>query len=73
MVKLYQTLAESLTEPVLFDWDAMLMNGRRDLDNIGSYRTHVEPMQIVSGSDDNRKFHYEALPSKHVADIPAIF
>jgi len=39
---------------------------RRDLDSIGGYRTHTEPMQIVSGPDYARKIHYEAPPSKQI-------
>ncbi|KLV36035.1 hypothetical protein [Piscirickettsia salmonis] len=66
MVKLYQSIAEPLTETMLFDWHKMLMNGRRDLDDIDSYRSHAESMQIVSGPDYNRKIHYEAPPSQNV-------
>lgn len=67
MVNLYKTLPDPLDEFTLFEWHKMLMNGRRDLDEIGSYRRHVEPMQIVSGPDYARKIHYEAPPSAQVA------
>lgn len=30
-------------------WHSMLTLGRRDLRDIGSYRTYEEPMQIISG------------------------
>ncbi|ALA25049.1 cell filamentation protein Fic [Piscirickettsia salmonis] len=73
MVKLYQNIAEPLTETMLFDWHKMLMNGRRDLDYIGSYRSHAEAMQIVSGPDYNRKIHYEAPPSQNVASEMSTF
>lgn len=66
MVNLYKTLSASLDKSVLFEWHQMLMNGRRDLDEIGSYRTHVEAMQIVSGPDYDCKVHYEAPPSAQV-------
>ncbi len=66
MVNLYKTLPDPLDESTLFEWHQMLMNGRRDLDGIGSYRTHVEAMQIVSGPDYDRKVHYEAPPSVQV-------
>src|SRR3546814_1420335 len=45
----------------------MLMNGRRDLADIGRYRTHVDPMQIVSGDLHAPRVHYEAPPSDSVS------
>lgn len=44
----------------------MLLNGRRDIRNIGGYRTHSEPMQIVSGAVHRPKVHFEAPPSSGV-------
>ena len=42
----------------------MLINDRRDLVDIDRYRTHEDPIQIVSGARiDKKKIHYEALPS----------
>lgn len=66
MVNLYRSLDTPLSETDLFEWHKMLMNGRRDLENIGAYRTHTEAMQIVSGPDYDHKVHYEAPPSKLV-------
>lgn len=66
MVDLQRNLTIPLTENHLFEWHRMLLNGRRDIDNIGTYRTHIEPMQIVSGPDYARKIHFEAPPSKRV-------
>lgn len=66
MVNLYKTLSDPLDEFTLFEWHKMLMNGRRDLDEIGVYRTHIESMKIVSGPDYDRKVHYEAPPSAQV-------
>ena len=64
MVNLYQTYDEPLTNEYLFEWHKMLTNGRRDLVDIGRYRTHEDPMQIVSGARmDKKKVHYEAPPS----------
>lgn len=50
MADLYRRYAERLTDQILFDWHAMLMNGRRDVADVGAYRTHADPMQIVSGA-----------------------
>ncbi len=63
MVDLYQHFATRLTDETLFEWHRMLTNGRRDLFDIGCYRTHQEPMQIVSGSMNKPIVHYEAPPS----------
>jgi Fic family protein len=42
------------------------MNGRRDLTDVGRYRTHSDAMQLVSGSIHDPKIHFEAPPSKNV-------
>lgn len=68
MVNLYQTYALPLTHKTLFDWHFMLTRSRRDLYNIGSYRTHEDAMQIVSGSVDRPKIHFEAPSSMMVPD-----
>jgi Fic family protein len=51
---------------MLFQWHALLLNGRRDLADIGRYRTHTDPMQIVSGALHAPKVHFEAPPSHAV-------
>lgn len=63
MVNLYQTYDAPLTDEYLFQWHRMLTNGRRDLTDIGRYRTHEDPMQVVSGRLDRQTVHYEAPPS----------
>lgn len=67
MVDVYNTYAAPLKHETLFRWHKMLTNGRRDLRDIGCYRTHNEPMQIVSSSLHEPKVHYEAPPSKAVS------
>lgn len=66
MVDLYQSYAEPLSSKKMFDWHKMLTSGRNDLTDIGRYRTHDEPMQIVSGADYASKIHFEAPPSDQV-------
>lgn len=68
MADLYRTYAEPLTDEMLWRWHAMLLNGRRDLQEIGHYRTHSDPMQIVSGAVYASKVHFEAPPSERVPD-----
>jgi len=64
MVDLDKNFNVPLSDQMLCNWHDMLMNGRRDLQNIGSYRTHEEAMQIVSGSIGKSKVHFEAPPSR---------
>lgn len=66
MMDLYRSFAEPLTHETMFRWHGMLTAGRRDLKNIGAYRTHDEPMQIISGPIGNPKIHFEAPPSAAV-------
>jgi len=66
MVNLYQSYATPLTEFALCDWHLMLTSMRRDLQNVGRYRTQEDEMQVVSGSFHKPKVHFEAPPSKIV-------
>lgn len=66
MLDLYRNFAAPLSDKTMFDWHAMLLSGDASLQAIGRYRTHPEPMQVVSGPDYRRKVHFEAPPSAHV-------
>jgi Fic family protein len=66
MVDLYQSSQEPLTHEKLYTCYSMLTNGRRDLDNIGQYRTHSAPVQVVSGPLGREKIHFEGPPSSQV-------
>lgn len=66
MVDVLQTFAPTLTQETLCAWQAMVTNGRRDLVDIGQYRTHAEPMQIVSARADKHVVYFEAPPSERV-------
>ncbi|MGE5943569.1 MAG: Fic family protein [Flavobacteriales bacterium] len=63
MVDLYRNYHETLTHEQLFNWHKMLTNGRRDLTDVGKYRTHGDAMQVVSGRLDKPTVHFEAPPS----------
>lgn len=67
MVDLYRSFADPLTDAALFRWHTMLTGHDRSIDVVGGYRTHRDPMQVVSGTDDKRTVHFEAPPSKRVA------
>ncbi len=73
MVDLYRNFGTPLNDALLFRWHEMLMNGRRDLKDIGRYRTGEDPMQIVSGAIHAPKVHYEAPPSATLGAEMAAF
>lgn len=62
----FKTYSNSLDHETLFAWHGMVAGGRLDLDMIGRYRDHAEPMQIVSGAGLKRRVHFEAPPSEKV-------
>ncbi|HXH48689.1 MAG TPA: Fic family protein [Terriglobia bacterium] len=66
MVDLYKTFSAPMSDGMLFNWHQMLMSGRRNLTDIGSYRTSTEPMQVVSGPMGAPRIHFEAPSSKEV-------
>jgi Fic family protein len=46
----------------------MLMRGERRINVIGGYRTHSDPMQVVSGRAHDPKVHFEAPPSSRMPE-----
>jgi Fic family protein len=66
MVDLYRNYNTPLTQEQLFNWHKMLTSGRRDLTDVGKYRTHDDAMQVVSGRLDKPTVHFEAPPSQKV-------
>lgn len=66
MTDLYKHFDKPLSHATLFNWHKMLTSGRQDLKDIGRYRAHEDPMQIVSSRVDKPKIHFEAPPSKSV-------
>lgn len=73
MVEVYRTWNDPLVEETLFQWHSMLTLGRRDLVDMGRYRTTEEAMQVVSGALDRRTVHYEAPPSDRMAQEMELF
>lgn len=67
MVDLYRSFSEPLSHEMLFRWHKMVVSGRRDLKDVGRFRTGTEPMQVVSGRIDGARVHFEAPPSSQVA------
>ncbi len=65
MIAVRKTYKEALNEKKLFDWHKMLLDAVKGMET-GVWRTHEEPMQVVSGALGKEKVHYEAPPSKQV-------
>ena len=59
---------EELNHERLFSWHQAIFSNERSIKKIsvGGYRTHMEPMQIVSGLYRKEKVHYIAPPSAKV-------
>lgn len=60
-----KTFQEPLNEQILFKWHVMLMADTRRV-QIGKWRDHPEPMQVISGAIGKEKIHFEAPPSDKV-------
>ncbi|WP_190810904.1 Fic family protein [Flagellimonas sp. S3867] len=65
MLAVRNGFSEPLTTQILFGWHNMLLKGN-NLVQVGKWRTHEEPMQIVSGAMGREVVHFEAPPSKRV-------
>ncbi len=68
MVDLYKHSDQPLSHKMLYQWHKHVTKGRADLREIGSYRTHPEPMQVVSGKIYDPNVHFQAPPSEQVPD-----
>lgn len=66
MLMAYQDYASPLSSYTLFSWHKLLMSDRSDIDNIGAYRTHTEPMLIASGGIRSPTIHFQAPPSEQI-------
>lgn len=65
MLAIRKHFSVPLTEKMLFDWHTMLMKGSKGIE-IGQWRSHQEPMQIVSGAIGREIVHFQAPPSSTV-------
>ena len=60
-----ETFSEPLTQEKLFAWHSSLMMGTKNV-LVGSWRTHSEPMQVISGALGKQKVHFEAPSSSSI-------
>ncbi len=73
MTDVYLNFDKPITDETFFEWHKMIFNGRRDIKTIGSYRTHEDAMQIISGNLSNPTIFYEAPSSLIVKKEMKIF
>ena len=58
MADLYRNFGKALDDATMFAWHEMLLTGNRTIGVIGGYRTHEDPMQVVSGPGYERTVHF---------------
>lgn len=66
LINVYETFDQPLTHEMLWQWHAKLFNEQSHIADCGKYRTHSEPMQIVSHRYGSPKVFFEAPPSEKV-------
>lgn len=62
----YESFDKPLTHEMLCRWHSMLFKDVSSISDLGKYRTHAEPMQIVSNHYDSHRVFFEAPPSESV-------
>jgi Fic family protein len=67
MADVRKTYADALTEETLFRWHKMLLKENKRI-NVGVWRSHDEPMQVISGALGRENVHFEAPPSSRIPD-----
>ena len=72
MLAVRNSFAAPLSEAMLFEWHRLVMTGHRHV-AAGRWRTHAEPMQVVSGALGHERVHFEAPPSSRVPEETARF
>ena len=65
MIDVRNTFKEMLTREKLFSWHRMILGKSAGIE-AGAWRTHAEPMQVISGAMGKQKVHFEAPPSASV-------
>jgi Fic family protein len=62
----YNTFDKPLDHATLWSWHSILFDHSSKVEERGGYRTHPEPMQIVSGRYDDQTVFFEAPPSSRI-------
>jgi Fic family protein len=67
MVSARKSYNDPLTETILVNWHSALLSHENQL-AVGKWRSHEEPMQIVSGALGFERVHFEAPPSSRIEE-----
>ena len=73
LCNVYESFDKPLTHEMLWQWHSSLFNDQSHIIDNGKYRTHVEPMQIVSRRYDSHKVFFEAPSSMKVPSEMEVF
>ncbi len=68
LCQVYDSFDKPLTHEMLCDWQSKLFSDQSTVLECGKYRTHIEPMQIISNRYDSPRVFFKALPSANVLD-----
>jgi len=68
LLNVYETFDDPLTHEMLWEWHSILFNDQSHISDCGKYRSHSDPMQIVSNRYDSTKVYFQAPPSVQVFD-----
>ena len=69
----YASFDKPLTHEMLWQWHSILFKNSSNIEDCGKYRTHPEPMQIVSNRYGSPKVFFEAPPSARVFEEMASY
>lgn len=72
LVKAREDFESDLTQTQLFEWHKLLMLGNNRI-SVAEYRSHAEPMQVISGAIGKEVIHFEAPPSAQVPTEMKLF
>jgi len=67
MVAVRNSFADTLSEKTIFAWHKMLLGQNTNV-AVGKWRSHEDPMQVISGPIGKEKIHFEAPPSRSIPD-----
>ena len=73
LCNVYDSFDKKLTHEMLCQWHYKLFQDTPSIADCGKYRTHTEPMQIISGRYGNPKVFFEAPPSLSIPKEMTIF
>jgi Fic family protein len=68
LCNVYEHFDKPLTHEMLWLWHSRLFEKYSHIEDCGKYRTHSEPMLIVSNRLNSSRIYFEAPPSSKIAD-----